>query len=101
MLKVQIEKPPVLKTSGKGTRYKVQEAWVQLYDAEGVPERYPRRMELMLRESEAGYPPGDYTLAPQSFRVGDYDRLEVGRVALAAAGQARGGTPAGREAGGK
>jgi hypothetical protein len=101
MLKFIIDKAPVAAKSAKGNDYKKQEAYVQLYAEDGTPEKFPRRTELLFRASESGYAPGEYTLAPQSLRVGQYDRLELGRIALLPWGEGQGVNPAGREAGRK
>lgn len=96
MLKFIIDKAPIVKTSSKGNPYKVQEAYVQLFDEQGNPEKFPRRTELLFRASEEGYPAGEYVMAPQSLRVGQYDRLELGRVALLPVGSAGATKPAAR-----
>lgn len=101
MLKFSIFNAPQLKTSSKGNPYKTQEAFVHLIGENGEPERFPRRTELLFRASEEGYAPGEYAMAPQSVRVGQYDRLELGRVVLLPLAAVQGDTPPAREGGRK
>jgi len=81
---VKIMKPGVMKQSnakpGQAPRpYCAQAGYAQLYDRNGELEDVPRRIEFMCDKPMT---PGDYTLSPKSFGVGQYDRLEMRRLIL-------------------
>ena len=52
-------------------------------------ESETRPVQVSLQQAEEGYSPGTYMLDPASFFVGQYDRLQVGRVRLASPKQQR------------
>jgi hypothetical protein len=60
-----------------------QTGYAWLFDRVGKPEEYPQRVALTHWCDKSGsmegkaYPPGEYTLAPTSYAVGDYGRLTV------------------------
>lgn len=58
-----------------GQQYKIrtQEAYAHNGHA------YPARFKLSLPDDVAGYSPGFYTIAPDSFVVGDFDSLGLAR----------------------
>ena len=57
-----------------------QVAYAYLFDRHGQPERYPRQIEINV-ESDGNMPipysVGEYTLTPQSIKVGQYGSLEL------------------------
>lgn len=57
-----------------------------LVDQNGAPEAYPVRISLDLGTKERGfraaYPPGSYEVAEQSYFVGKFDDLQLGRLTL-------------------
>jgi len=57
-----------------------QEAWVNMANGE------VRLLKLLLRDGGKPYAVGEYQVAPESFNVGDFGRLEVGRVVLVPSG---------------
>lgn len=71
------------RTTKTGKKMFTQKAWAHLLGRDGKVEEYPTRIELTIWGNAQGNPetppnpPGDYTLAPGSFYVGDYGRLEV------------------------
>lgn len=87
---VTIKKPGVEKKSTAGRPYIAQRAQVQLFDREGHPEELPRMCELI---TDVQLAPGDYTIDPRSFGVGQYDKLELRRVVLAPVNSQNGGAP--------
>lgn len=77
---VKISRPAIQKTSAAGKPYKVQTAVVgPLIGRDGQPEEVPRKIEFM---TDTEYQPGEYTISPASFVVGEYDRLGLGRLVL-------------------
>lgn len=86
MVRVEIDGKPVAKKSKGGATYLIQRGWVTLVDESGQPEKYPTKVEFFV--DEPGYTPGAYSLNPCSLRVGEWDRLEVGRVVLSPLGTA-------------
>lgn len=71
MLKVEVTGNNQIKKSAKGVDYVIQEAYVTLPN-----QKYPARIELFAPKGQSPYALGDYTLAPESFSVGEYGRLE-------------------------
>ena len=89
MLRVIVESSEVFEKSGiaarssKPYRIREQEAYVYLVDGHGVEKKFPAAFRLSLDQAPP-YAPGEYLLSPESFLVGDYGRLMVGRVTLKA-----------------
>ena len=82
-MKVEIQNGEVHTKSGKikngdraGQDYSIrtQEAW--MFNG----HTYPERFTLILPDSHAGYPPGLYELAPESFEVGEFGRPQLSRT---------------------
>ena len=87
MLKIEIKSPLITEISGtskagKPYHMRKQAAWAHTFDTQGNPNPYPERIELTLNDQQDGFPPGVYTLSDKSFFVGDFGRLEVGRLIL-------------------
>lgn len=87
MLKIEIKSPLVTEISGTskaGKPYFIrkQAAWAHTYDAQGNLNPYPERIELSLNDGQEPFNPGVYTLSDKSFFVGDFGKLEVGRLIL-------------------
>jgi len=58
-----------------------QQAYAWLFGRDGKPEEYPEKITLTIwmREGKPEHPayaPGEYTLAPASFSVGEYGSLQ-------------------------
>lgn len=70
--------------------YKIvtQNAYVALIASDGKPEKYPVKMSIDIEADANGkyepYPLGDYTLGAESFMVGDFQKLKIGRMKLVA-----------------
>ena len=64
------------KKTGEEVTFHELEAWARL-----VEEGYPERVKLSMHD---GNPvrPGMYTIKPSSFYVGQYNKLQIGRVEL-------------------
>ena len=60
--------------AGEDYSIRTQEAYVHNGHA------YPQRFKLQLPSNVTGYMPGFYTLAPESFLVGDYESLGLARA---------------------
>lgn len=78
MLKVSVKSLDVKDKSGTGKKsgraysFREQRAWAFL---EGKP--FPVEFVLILPDDQSGpYPLGEYLLAPSSFYVGDFGRIE-------------------------
>lgn len=68
--------------NGKPWTIRNQTAWAYTFDREGKANDYPLRIEIQLEKDQSAYAPGNYSVAPTSFMVGDYDKLALGRLAL-------------------
>lgn len=64
------------RTTKEGRQLRFQTAWAHTFTRDGQAHRYPERIELFLPDGEPPYSPGKYTIAPTSFYVGRYGRLE-------------------------
>lgn len=64
-------------TSRAGKPYVISEQTVYLQTADEV-----RRFSVALKTGQTPYAPGEYALAPESFTVGQWGSLEIGRVEL-------------------
>jgi hypothetical protein len=69
------------KTSGKPYHLRIQTAHAYTFDANGVQSEFPDKFEIMLRDTDAPYQRGKYTLHPASMSVKD-GRLSVADVRL-------------------
>lgn len=77
-----VENSGVAKATGKPYTIRKQTAWAHVMDQDGKPYEYPARIELQLENDQAPHPVGNYTIAPASFFVGDYDKLAMRRLVL-------------------
>jgi len=68
--------------NGKNWLIREQEAYAHLLDDQGKPRKYPVACSIPLEKDAAPYQPGFYTLDLRSIYVGDFRRLELGRVKL-------------------
>lgn len=63
-----------------------QRGYACLIGSDGFPEKYPAKMSVNVESDEHGmpkpYPVGEYTLAAESFMVGDFGQLRLGRMKL-------------------
>ncbi len=86
MIRIEIAGTHVEEKSGNknGKDWKIREqgAWAHLLDEYGNPEKYPVACSITLEKDAPAYGPGFYTLDPRSIKVGDFRRLEIGRMRL-------------------
>jgi len=68
--------------NGKNWVIREQAAYAHLLDEHGKPVKYPVACSIPLEREGSAYQPGFYMLDPRSIYVGDYRRLELGRVKL-------------------
>ena len=68
--------------NGKNWLIREQSAYAHLLDEFSKPLKYPVACTIPLDKDAAPYQPGFYTLDMRSVYVGDYRRLELGRVKL-------------------
>ena len=66
----------VNKKTGEEMIFHELEAWAKLVD-----EGYPERVKLSMNDG-ASLRPGMYTIKSSSFYVGQYNKLQIGRVEL-------------------
>ena len=72
--------------NGKDWLIREQSAYAHLLDEYGKPFKYPVACSIPLEKDAPAYQAGFYTLDLRSIYVGDFRRLELGRVKLAPAG---------------
>lgn len=87
MLRIEVKSPLITEVSGTsraGKPYHIrkQVAWAYTYDQTGTLNPYPERIEMNIADGQEPFPVGNYTLAPQSFFVGDFNSLAIGRPIL-------------------
>jgi hypothetical protein len=46
------------------------------------PAKHPRESTIQLDDGQAPYPAGRYTIAPEAFFFGDFNRFTLGRLKL-------------------
>jgi len=79
-LVIEVRSPEVKTRAVKGFTFNEQAAFVSgLFDRDGDPIANPVKVLLPLGDSPTPFPVGKYTLAPQSFFVGDYSKLTLAR----------------------
>jgi hypothetical protein len=85
MLKVTVKstdlRPRTKRATGEIFAHE-QTAYLWLLDEKGKQADFPEKITLTIwqrngQPEHAAYPPGDYELSPQSFRVGDYGSITV------------------------
>jgi|SRR5665647_1466032 len=86
-LRIEVKSPLVQEISGTskaGKPYHIrkQAAWAYTYDPMGALNPFPERIEFTLADGQDPHPVGNYTLSPQSFFVGDFHSLSIGRPIL-------------------
>lgn len=90
VIKVEDEKTETKSGTKDGKAWAIHEqrAYVQLFDSDGQPKKYPTEIRVAVEADDRGipqpYPVGEYTLAPECFYVGKYDSLTLGRLQLVA-----------------
>lgn len=75
MLKIEITGNNQTKKSKAGNDYTLQEAYVTL-----PAHKYPVRIEVLPQRDKPIYAPGHYLLALESFKVGEYGKIEVNPI---------------------
>ena len=93
MIRIEIVSTAVEEKSGnkngKDWRIREQAGYAFLVDEQGKPHKYPVACVIPLEKDAPAYQPGFYTLDPKSLYVGDFRRLEIGRLRLTPEGGAR------------
>lgn len=90
MVKIEIvsttvnEKAGTAKRTGKQYHIREQGAYVHVLDEAGKPARYPVACVVPLEEDAPPYQPGMYQIDPRSVYVGDFQRVQIGRLRLMA-----------------
>jgi hypothetical protein len=79
MIRIEVVSPHVEERSGIKDG---KSAYAFVLDPEGNPAKYPVACSIMLEKNDRPYQPGFYTLDPRSIYVGDFRRLELGRLKL-------------------
>lgn len=82
-MKIEIKTSEVITKSGtskNGRQYSIRE---QVGYALIPGEAYPVRVSLPLRDEQPAYQPGMYQVLDESYMVGDFGRLTIGRLQLA------------------
>jgi len=92
---IEIKSPVITEVNGtskagKPYHMRKQSAWAYTYDQHGKPHPYPERIEFNLMDDQQAFPAGRYSIAPQSFFVGDFNALSIGRLLLEPVKQAGG-----------
>lgn len=81
-IRITVKSADLTQRDAKGRTLYEQTAWAFTCDRNGKLNDYPERIRLTFWTDKAGnmegkaYAPGDYTLAPNSFYVGDYGSLQ-------------------------
>lgn len=68
--------------AGKPYHMRKQTAWAYTFDQHGKPQPFPERIEFNLNDQQEPFGAGRYTISPQSFFVGDFNSLSIGRLLL-------------------
>lgn len=84
---IEVKSPVVTEVSGtskagKPYHMRKQSAWAYTYDQQGKPQPFPERIEFNLNDGQEPFPVGRYMISPQSFFVGDFNSLSIGRLIL-------------------
>lgn len=80
-IRIIVKSADLIERDVKGRAIYEQTAWAFTVDRNGKPNDYPERIRLTFWTDKSGtmegkaYPPGDYTLGPTSFYVGEYGSL--------------------------
>lgn len=81
-MKVYVEDTDVLEKKGttkEGKKYHIRD---QVAYAQFPNERYPRKIKVPLPDEVDFYEVGVYQVADESFMVGSFDSLKLGRLTL-------------------
>lgn len=79
MLNIEVTGNNVTKKSAKGNDYVLQEAYLTL-----PSHKYPVRIEVFPPKGGQVYPAGQYLLSLDSFKVGDYGKIECNPILVPA-----------------
>mgnify|MGYP003377867660 CR=1 FL=1 len=99
MIKIEIEtadtktKSGVSARTGKPYSMREQRGYAYTVDQNGKPNKYPSTLTLTLRDDQAPYQPGFYTLAPASLYTNKFDQLEISPVLMPLAAAAPSSAP--------
>lgn len=94
MIKIEIAstdvgvKSGVAVKTGKPYSIREQQAFAYVLDRDGQPQKYPQAIRINLRDDQAPYAVGLYTVDPRSFYVDRFDNLALGLVIRAPAAPA-------------
>jgi hypothetical protein len=70
------------KKSNKPYSMRKQVGWAYTMDNTGAPNPFPEKIEFTLADGQEPFQPGNYTIDPSSFFVGDFNSLAIGRLVL-------------------
>lgn len=68
--------------NGKDWAMRTQTGYAYILDETGKPKTYPESINIDLGPEQPAYAVGRYQLHDVSFFVGDYGKLQVGRLTL-------------------
>jgi len=95
MIKIEIDNAEVKTKSGVSARtgkpYSIREqrGYAYLCDREGKANRHPSTLIISLRDDQAPYAAGFYTLSPASFYTDKFDNLSLSPVLVPLAQQVK------------
>lgn len=77
MIKIEIDSQDLREIKGTSAKtnkpyhLRIQECYAHIVDANGKPNKYPEKIEVMLEADQAPWPNGFYTLHPSALLVRD------------------------------
>jgi len=83
MIKIEVKSDEIAvkqgtsKRTGNAYQMREQSAWAFFLDRNGNPQPYPQQVRLMLDDGQFPYPPGTYTLSPESLYADRYDQISI------------------------
>jgi hypothetical protein len=86
MIKIEITSAEVRTKNGTSARtgkpYSIreQDGYAHTYDRSGKPNHYPVRLSISLGDEPQPYPPGVYSLLPDSLYTNRFNQLEISPV---------------------
>jgi hypothetical protein len=86
-IRVEVHSSDLIEKMSKEKKpYFLQTAYAWTTEKDGEPKRYPEEIQFFSPKDQQGknnpYPPGNYIVSDQSFRVGAFNRLELGFLVL-------------------
>lgn len=71
--------------NGKDWKIRTQIGYARIPDRDGNEQPYPESIKIDLAKDQPPYEPGLYVVADNSYYVGDFQKLTLGRLVLAPA----------------